>query len=335
MSKEVLSGLFFSVFTGLTGYTLSSLIRSPLFDPLVISLILGIGIRTIVGGKKYESGFAIAPKFLIPVGIIFYAVKNLNFVKFADVQPKMSVLMLVVVFIYFVVIFILGKILGQKKQITCLTATGSAICGASAIAITSPAVEADPDDTAISLLSVTLAAMFGFAVILPFLATLFDITGRTYSLMSGSVMQFTGLVKAAVRNIPYLTTDMTEQEMLNLALSVKSIRYLGLLLAIPLMSSFIKKKIHLPWVLWVFLLAGLSGTYLYTAHGAFYNLTLTPVLKPVHNISWSIAMSAIGLNADVKQMFSNNGAKSLVMAFAGFLSASVAFFIGLYIFSLF
>ncbi len=324
-------GLILALFIGLAGYGITVVINSPLADPLLVAMVLGIVFRTLIGScGQYRSGISFAPVIFIPVGIFFYAAHNLNFAKFAKVETNMSVLMLVVVLVYFIVILLTGRLLKQRKQITFLTATGSAICGASAIAITSPAVDAEPDDTAISLLSVALAALVAFSIILPFLATLFDITGRTFSLLSGSVLQFTGLVKVAVRNVPFLRTDMSEMELMELALSVKSVRFLGLLIAIPLFGSFVKKKFHIPWVLWIFLIAGLGGTYMYVKYEKIYE-TLIPHIKVIHDISWSIALAAIGLNADVKQLLSNNGIKSLIMAFAGSFTATAVFFAGIFI----
>ncbi len=334
--RETGFGIFLAILVGLIGYGSSTLLNSSLADPLVIALLLGILLRTFTGeNEKLKSGFLFAPRIFIPFGIIFYAAHNLNFAKFTEIKISLLIILIAVMFVYFLVIFIIGKILGQNKKITYLTATGSAICGASAIAITSSAVEAEPEDIAISLLSVTLAALFGFSVILPFLATLFDITAKTYSMLAGSVLQFTGLVKVAVKNSPFLEQGIPVQSMLDLAISVKSIRFLGLLIAIPLFGSFVKKRFHLPAPLWLFLGFGLLGTWIYVNQTVFYEDTLLQVIKPLHNVSWSIAMAAIGLNADAKQLFSNNGTKSLIMAFAGSLAATFTFFIGIYISQLF
>ncbi len=336
VTKDVCAGLLIAVVIGAAGYAIKRVTESPIADPLVIAMIIGIIVRTVIGeNRKIQPGFAFAPIIFIPVGIVFYAVHNLNFIKVLKVETGMLALLVIVGIVYFAFILFLGKILGQRKQITYLISTGSAICGASAIAITSPAVEADSNDTSISLLSVVLAALVGFSIILPFLAALFDITGKTYSLLSGSVVQFTGLVKATVKNIPFLSGDIPAEELLSLAMSFKATRFLGLLIAIPLFASLVKGKIYIPWVLWVFLISGLIGTWIYAVDGVFYSNVLIPFIKPIHDISWSIAMAAIGLNADVKELLSNNGTKSLVMAFAGFFAATATFFVGIYIMQLF
>jgi uncharacterized integral membrane protein (TIGR00698 family) len=330
--KEGWTGLLLAVLIGLVGYGISIATNAAIADPLLVAMVIGIVIRTTMGGsEKLKLGFTLAPTVFIPAGIVFYAANNLNFVKISKVEPSMITLLIIIMLVYFAVILLLGRILGQRKQITYLTATGSAICGASAIAITAPAVEAEPDDISISLLSVVLAAIVGLFVVLPFLGTLFDITCATYCLMAGSVLQFTGFVKAASVSIPYLPGEMPEKELTSLAVSVKAVRYLGLLIAIPLFASLVKRKIYIPWFIWAFLGAGLLGSWIYATNEAFYTNSMSPLIKPMYNILWAIALAAVGLNADARELLSNNGTKAILMAFAGFFAATLTFFIGLYI----
>jgi len=332
--KNTYPGFSVAVLIGLVVYFLSSMVNSPMLDPLIVALILGIIFKSTIGiNKKLEPGIIFASSISIPVGIVFYGMHNLNFAKLTEVEPTMLLLLVIVMFVYFSVILILGRLLGQRKQITYLTASGSAICGASAIAVTSPAVDADPDDVSISILSVTVAAFVGFAIILPFVAALFDLTEKNFSFLSGTVLQFTGLVKIAGKYTSFLATDAHASEMLSLALSIKAVRYLVLLIAIPLFSSLIKKKLSAPWFLWAFLVAGLIGTWIYSSQGYIFHKTIVKYIQPVHIISWSIAMAAIGLNADARELFSNNGAKALLMAFAGFFAAILTVLAGLYFLS--
>jgi uncharacterized integral membrane protein (TIGR00698 family) len=322
-------GLAAAALIGILAYVLKAVWRSPVADPLVIAMVAGVIIRTGVGRRTaFLSGFTAAPRICIPAGIAFYAFRNLNFVQFAEVRPTSIVLGALIVSVYFATILVLGRLLRQKDRISYLTATGSGICGASAIAVASPALDADSDDISVSLLAVTAAAVVALFTILPFVATTFRMTDRTYGLLSGSVLQITGFVKAAVASLPFLTRQLSDNELVSLALSVKAARYLGLMIAIPLFASLIQKRFYIPWVLWLFVGAGILGTWVCAAHRQFYVTTLIPVVKPIYGISWSIAMAAIGLNADVRQLLSNNGAKALIMAFAGCVAAIMTFFIG-------
>jgi uncharacterized integral membrane protein (TIGR00698 family) len=305
-------------------------------DPLLIALVCGIIIRTFFPiSTELKKGVLLAPKIFIPVGIVFYAAKNLNFVKFAQIDIKMIVLISAVITVYFTSILLLGKILKQKPQITYLSATGSAICGASAITITSQAVKADSDDISISLLAVAFSSFFALFIMLPFLATLLGMTNYTYGLFSGSVLQITGFVKEAAGNVPFLSETVAPAGLVKQALSIKALRYLGLLAAIPFLASLCKNKWNLPWSLWLFLTAGICGSIIFALNESFYNETIMPFIKPAYLILWSTAMAAVGLNADLRLLLSDNGAKALVMTFTGFIFACITFLVGINIIAFF
>jgi len=322
-------GCLTAAFIGTLAYSLCRVSHSPVLDPLVLALAAGVLCRTMVGSHiPFAAGSTPAALICFPIGMTFYAVKNLNFAAYATVRPTSMILAALIVFVYFATVLILGRLLGQRDRISYLTATGSAICGASAIAIASPAVDADSDDVSVSLLAVTTAAMVALFVLLPFVATTAGLTDRTYGLLSGSTLQMTGCVKAAVMNLPFLRRQLSNEELVTLALSVKAARYLGLLIAIPLFASLTQKRLYLPWTLWLFLGAGLLGTWIGLAWSDFYHTQLIPMITPLYSISWSIAMATIGLSADARQLLSNNGAKALVMAFAGCGAAVATFFVG-------
>ncbi|UCD35010.1 MAG: putative sulfate exporter family transporter [Nitrospiraceae bacterium] len=334
--KKVLPGLIIAVLIGGVAFGSSTMLDYPAADSLLVALVLGIIARSVMDQQeKLTPGFTAAPAFLLPVGIVFYGGSNLNFATLKEIDTPLLVLLVIIMIVYFAVVLFLGKLLNQKREITYLTASGSAVCGASAIAVTSPAVRAEPDDISISLLSVAVAAFFGFTVIMPFLAALFDMTCKNYCMLSGSVVQFTGLVKISGQLLPFLRTEHPQEHWISLALSLKAVRYLALLVAIPLFASLIRNKFYIPWLLWAFLAAGLLGTWAAVSSPHVYRTTLVPVVKVIHLFSWSTAMAAIGLNANVRGMLSMQGSKALLMAFAGFMAAIATFFLGVKVIQLF
>ncbi len=282
--------------------------------------------------RKSAIGLGAAWRILIPAGIALYALKNLNFAKYAKVEAGIFVLLLAIMLVYFGTILFLGRIFKQKPKTTYLIAVGSAVCGASAIAITSSAIEAEPDDISVSLVSVAWVGLLGVFVIVPFCGSLLGISNKMYGLLAASVLQFTGFVKAAVSAIPFLSEEIPADQVVSLALNVKAARYLGLLIAIPLFASLERKRLYVPWVLWVFLGAGLFGSWLSQAHARFYGDTVLPIITPVYQIIWSVAMAAIGLRADIKSLLSNSGIYALIMACAGFAAAIAVFFCGIRMF---
>jgi len=320
-------GLIIAILIGITGYCISIFLKHPALDPLVISLLLGVIVSSITANKEdFSSAYRYAPSVFIPFGIVFYGAHNLNFMKFGEVDPWIFYIIVPTIGMYFISVILIGKILRQKDKITYLIATGSGICGASAIAITSPAVDADADDVSISLLSVTVAAFSGVIMILPLIGAIYNLPLKIYSELVGSVVQFTGLVKLA----PYVThlqLNPDLSDMIDLALSIKAVRYLGLLFTIPVFASMIKKRIYLPWYLWIFIASGVMGSVIYASYNEFYRMTFVSYLKPLHGVSWSIAMAAVGLNANIRHMLSTEGTKALIMSYSGFIIAIITFFV--------
>ena len=88
----------------------------------------------------------------------------------------------------------------------------------------------------------------GLFLILPFLGSLLSLGNKTYAILAGTVLQFTGYVKVAVADMPILPIELPKAELSPLAMSIKAARYLGLLVAIPLFSSLAKKKLNFSWV---------------------------------------------------------------------------------------
>lgn len=306
---------------GVAAFWLTEIITSSLMDSLLISLVFGMIIGSIFRKKGiFSRDFSSATAIFIPLGAVIYGAVNLDFMRIGKIDPSVLILLLLVIAAYFFTILIMGNILDQRKKITYLTATGSAICGASAIAISAPAVEAEPDDVSISLVSVFIAAIFGLFILFPFLAGLLGLSDYAYALLSGMTLQFTGFVKVAVADV---SKDMAE-----MALSIKATRYLVLLASIPIFSSLVKRRVHAPWFLWAFFAAGLIFSFF-----PILSQYLGATLKVMLTIFWSIAMAGIGLNADPRALISDNGLKALGMAFAGFAAAVIVFLIGISVIS--
>lgn len=330
--KKKLYGLIISALVGVTGYGIHVLVRSPIAEPLVISLLLGVVIRAMLPNiGDLKNGLSLPVKVFIPIGLIFYSIHNLDLTVFTRFQPNIIILLLIVMLSYFISIIITGRLLKQRRHITYLIANGSAICGASAIVITSSAIDAEPEDVSISLLSVTMVAMTGAFIVFPFISTTLGMTDMTYSILSGTVLQLTGFIRIAMRNLSYLDMVTPYWKLIPLALSLKAVKYLGLFFSIPIFTTIIKKRFSIPYVLWVFLIFGIIGTLVFRHNEPFYNDLISHSIGPIHVVSWSIALGAIGLNAEIGRLLSDDGIKALLMAFIGFFIAIIVFFIGSYI----
>jgi len=289
-------------------------------DHLIIALVLGIIVRAIVGFRpSFVSGFIAAPIIFLPIGILIYGLTDLDFSKLAKIDFAHLALLLIIVVVYLTIIVLLGNLLGLKKQTTYLTATGSSICGAAAMAVTAPAVDAEPEDVSVSLLSVLVAGLVALFFI-PLLVKNFNLAANAHALMSGMVLQFTGYVKIATASLG--------KDLISLASLVKAARYLALLIAIPIFSSKIKGKFNIPWYIYGFVAAGLIASFVHIGSGNFSAWIIAHKGKEMLNFVWAIGLAAIGLNTDIKYIFSINGLKTIVIALAGLIAALLTFFVG-------
>jgi len=316
--KQEWKGLFIAVGVGTAEVLIRNVTGMPILDPLFIAMVIGIAIRAVIKfPDSITEGFSRAPLLFIPPGVVLYGAVSLNFNKVAQIREINIIFLLLIVFIVYIIsALLLATLFGVKEKVGYLIATGSSICGASAIAITSKSIDAEPDEVSVSLISVFVSALIGLFIIIPLSAAYFKISGLDYGVFSGSVLQFTGFVKASVLGL--------SPEVKSMALAIKALRYIGLLLAIPLFSSFVRGKLYVPWYLWAFLGAGI----LFSALPGLAD-TLRPVLKPVLKILWSIAMGSIGLNADIRKIFTKDGLKSFGVSLLSFVIASAVFLGGI------
>jgi len=156
--KEIFPGLALSGLIGVIAYiawwvTKQTLLISPLLWAFVLSIILGnLGLVSL----RMLSGIRFASSRMLRV-----SVGALGIVVSASAWWRLGSAGLCVVLLNLILTLALGYIVCRVvlklniKQAILIT-TGTAICGASAIAATSPAIEANEEDTALALAVVTL-----------------------------------------------------------------------------------------------------------------------------------------------------------------------------------
>lgn len=325
-SPTTLKLLSMAVAIGLTAYALTLTLHTAALDPLLLSLLFGILLRALLKDRIVASDAAVrVGHWLLLPGIACYAIANLEFTTVANLPPRSLLLLAGTVAVSFATILLLGRQLGQRREIATLVATGSAICGASAIAVTAPAVRAKAEDVSISLLAVTMAALMALFVALPFCGALLRMPPADYALMSGSLLQFTGFVKEAMAQFHPLGTEAGLQEATRLAILVKATRYLALIVCIPVAASLTRGRLTLPLSLWLYLGAGIFGTLLHATHPHMYATQLLPFAQIGYQVLWSVTMAAIGLSADLRDLLSVNGYRAFGMALMGFGVALLSF----------
>lgn len=287
--------------------------RVPQLDPLVAALLLGMGVRFIMGAPdtlyfKLLPGLIFSRAVFIPIGIVLYG-QNFNLKTLVAVSPLIIVQVGVIVLITFSAIYVLGKRLGFHDRMLYLLGFGSAVCGAAAIAVTAPITECDPDDTATGLVDNTIAVILGVALIGWVVRPLLDTHG--YAALAGSTLMQTGFVKLALTGF--------DAKIVAFGLAVKSLRIALLLISIPTVSYILRRRVYIPWYLVLFVAVGVAFSYL--------ALPAEVVSTATTAYTWlfTAAIASVGLNAEVHRV-SLNLVRPLALVLVVFL-VDVVFFL--------
>lgn len=166
-------------------------------------------------------------------------------------------LQLTVVSIAFVLLagYLIGKKLGMTARSSHLIASGTAICGGSAIAAVAPVINATDKDVSVSLGVIFFLNSIAL-LLFPILGHLFGLTQYQFGLWSAIAIHDTSSVVGAA--------SAYGQEALDIAVTVKLARTLWIIPISLISAWFFRSKSHsvsIPWFIVLFILAMLANTY--------------------------------------------------------------------------
>ncbi|MEM9075833.1 MAG: putative sulfate exporter family transporter [Bacteroidota bacterium] len=155
----------------------------------------------------------------------------------------------------FIIAFAIGKILKSERITTILVASGTAICGGSAIAAVSPSLKADSSQTSISLAIVFLLNAIAL-FIFPYIGHYFGLDQTQFGTWSAIAIHDTSSVVGAA--------EAFGNEALNIATTTKLVRTLWIIPLVLIISfgSNSKERFAFPWFIFGFIGAMLINSYI-------------------------------------------------------------------------
>ncbi len=289
------------------------LLRYLSFSPLIVGIILGMAYANTLGKhmpSEWAPGITFSSKKLLRLAIILYGFR-LTFGNVMAVGLPAIVVDIVVIAGTIGLGLVVGKLLKLDGELSLLTATGSAICGAAAILGAEPVLNNKPYKTAIAVSTVVIfgtIAMFLYPVM--FRSGFFDLTPRQWGVYTGATIHEVAHVVGAGNGMNEMIAEM--------AIIVKMIRVMFLAPVLLLFALFLPKppqeqggakkvRITIPWFAFGFI-----------AVIGFNSLGLLP--KPVvEGINYfdtfllTMAMTALGMETRFEK-FREAGAKPFVLA---------------------
>lgn len=298
------------------------IIRSLSLSPLIVGIILGMIYANTLRMHLPETwvpGILFCSKTLLRAAIVFYGFR----LTFQNVVAVGTTAIVVDVIIVTSVIFLgllIGKLLKMDSNLTILTSSGSAICGAAAVLGTESVLkDSKPHQTAVAVTTVVI-----FGTISMFLYPMLQRAGM-FGLEPQSMGIYTGATLHEVAHVVGAGNAMNDAVIANTSIIVKMTRVVLLVPFLLILSFFINKgskkqqsapreksKITVPWFAFGFLaVIGFNSFDLLPS-------VVTTNVNTLTDFALTMAMTALGAESSFEK-FKKAGAKPFLLAFSLFI----------------
>lgn len=294
------------------------------FSPLIVGIVLGMLYANSLRNHLPETwvpGILFCTKQVLRAGIVLYGFR-LTFQSVIAIGLPAIMIDVIIVGATIGLGMWFGKMLKMDKDLTLLTATGSAICGAAAVLGAEPVVKSEPHKTAVAVSTVVIfgtLSMFIYPAL--YRAGILDLTPEQMGIYTGSTLHEVAHVVGA--------GNAMGKEISDAAIIVKMIRVMLLAPVLVIMSFALARvaakavargvkgnsgaaagkrgKITIPWFAFGFL-----------AVIGFNSFDLLPhaVVDGINNVDTfmlTMAMTALGTETSIEK-FKKAGAKPFVLA---------------------
>lgn len=292
-----LPGIAIAFVLSYAGYKLSKL--HYLLDGFALAIIFGLLVSLLFKKTSLlKVGSAICRDLLIPIGLMLYGAQ-MNFNKYAGMNISIIINIVICIVSFFIVIMLLNKLFKIPTKTTLLTCGGSAVCGVSAIAVLSPAVDAKEEDTTTALVAILVVGVISVFLTWYVLYPLSKMSVESYKAFVATTLNQTGLVKMAAG----FTGDKA------IVSGAKVIKYVRTALIVPLMfviilinsfsggskiSKYQKKNTLQMGILIGALFFGMALLFSFTGLHQY-----AKPIKPYYKVIFGMALASIGMSGDL------------------------------------
>jgi uncharacterized integral membrane protein (TIGR00698 family) len=300
----------------------------PVVGGAVFGIISGILFSAATGRliprKPFAEGIRFTSKKLLQGAVILLGFE-MDMIRVVQVGAQSLVVMLFTLSAAFLTAWLMGKLLGVTSNEKILLGVGTAICGGSAIAATAPVIKAKDEEVAQAISTIFLFNILA-VFLFPPLGHLFGLTDAGFGLWAGTAINDTSSVVAA-------GAAWSGQAGNNTALAIATIvKLTRTLMIVPItlvlafyeaktakkgmIGSFSFRKVF-PWFVLGFILTSCMNTFLPVPQALSGGFVTAGKFLIV------MAMSAIGLNTDLKKLLAN-GSKPILLGLCCWVAVAAA-----------
>jgi uncharacterized integral membrane protein (TIGR00698 family) len=306
-------GIYLMIAIAGAAYLLRSLPIFQLFSPLIIAIILGMIFRNTIGmPANCQSGVTFVMKRILRFAIVLLGLQ-LSIAQVLALGIKGIGLIILTLFITFGFTYWLGRLLGVSRSLTYLIASGTSICGASAVIATSTATQSSDRDTTYAVAIVTI---FGT------LSMLLSLTPETFGIWCGASIHEVAQVLAASYQVSPISGELA---------SITKLSRVLCLAPVTLMITYIYSKrkqdhgdrpaaaISIPWFIFYFmLLIALNSLNIFPSE-------FKSAIEQVNKFLLTISMAAMGMETKIMHLM-QTGLKPLYLGAFSWLFISILSF---------
>jgi uncharacterized integral membrane protein (TIGR00698 family) len=307
MGMQYLQGIIFSLIFAVPAYFLGQ--AYPIIGGPVFGILLGIIAASWQRPASLEAGIRFTGKKILQYSIILLGFE-MNLFHVLDIGGKSFSVMIFTLLSAFLVAYFGGKMLKLDRKIATLIGAGTAICGGSAIAAVAPVIEAEDKDIAFSISTIFLFNVIA-VFLFPFLGHLWGMSDTGFGMWAGTAINDTSSVVAAGYSYSNEAGSYATIVKLTRALMIVPVcLFLALLMARQKTknSSLQMSKIF-PWFILWFVVASIINTT------GILPAAVSHSLGAAGKFAIILAMSAIGLNTNIKSLC-KNGLRPILLGLA-------------------
>lgn len=322
--KEKGAGLLFCLAIAIPSWFLGK--SFPIIGGPVFAILIGMILTLIIKKKdKIQPGIAFTSKKILQSAVVFLGF-GMNLSVVLEIGKQSLPIIISTISTSLIIAFIMYKALKLNKNSAILVGVGSSICGGSAIAATSPVIEADDDEVAQAISVIFLFNVIA-ALIFPAIGGFLGMTNEGFGIFAGTAINDTSSVTAAAA----AWDGIHSGNALDLAAIVKMTRTLAII-PITLVLAFIHGKEAkrqegstfsfkraFPFFVLFFLLASIITTVFHLP------ADVTAPFKALSKFLIVMAMAAIGMNTNIVKLVKTGGKPIFTgfMCWVGIASVSI------------
>jgi uncharacterized integral membrane protein (TIGR00698 family) len=316
-------GLLLAIAIGLLALLLGR--WAPLIGGPVIGIVLGILVRNLLSpGVRYTPGIAFTGKKVLQWSIIALGF-GLSLDQVAKTGLESLSVTLVTMTVAFLAAWLLGRWLGVHDKLKILIGVGTAICGGSAIAAVTPIIRPDDHDTAFAISTIFVFNLIA-VLLFPLLGHLMHMSDLGFGLWAGTAINDTSSVVAAGYSYCHAAGDYA---------TIVKLTRATLIIPVCLVLAFVvaarEKRKHaeagstghfslasiFPWFILWFLVASAVRT------AGLIPVAIQPSIHLLAEFMIIVALTAIGLSADLRKMISS-GARPILLGLGVWIAVAVS-----------